>query len=154
MKEIKTERKVYDIHYEAIDGTEFRIKEECEKYEQTAHAVLKTKFNKLVLDTQTECGFFGVGGDDNPVYAIKVKSPEDVDTVFQLFCLDHPYALNDDDSAKAYKEKTYNLIKTAYMDKDILFVGESYDGDIYIINTRFNIIEDLKKIDDPKEEKK
>ena len=29
MKEIKTERTVYDIHYEAVDGTIFYNKEEC-----------------------------------------------------------------------------------------------------------------------------
>ena len=152
MTEKKLERKVYDTYYEASDGTEFRTKEECEKYEQTAHAVVRTKFLKLVTETKTEYDFFGVGCDENTVHAVRVESSEDVNTILHLYYLDNPYVLNDDENAKKYKERVLNLVNTAYQEQDILFVGENYDGEIYIINTKANIIEDLQKVGSTKEE--
>ena len=152
MIEKKVERKVYDTYYVASDGTEFKTEEECEKYEQTAHAVVRTKFLKLVAETKTEYDFFGVGCDENTVHAVRVESPQDVDTVLQLYYLDNTYVLNDDENTKRYKERALNIVNTAYQEQDILFVGENYDGEIYIINTRANIIEKLQKVGSAKEE--
>ena len=154
MTEKQIERKVYDTIYVAVDGTEFRDKAECEKYEQTAHAVVRQKFLKLIIAEKTEYDFFHVGSDDSTVYAVKMDSQEDADTVLQLYFLDNPYVLRDEDAPKKYKERAHNLVNTAYQEQDILFVGENYEGDIFLINTRANIIEDLQMIDQPKQEEK
>ena len=156
MKEITKECTKVEKYtmYEATDGTEFRTREECEKYEQTAHAVVRTKFLKLVVDEKTEWEFFDVGSDENTVYAIKMNSQEDADTVLQLYYIDNPYVLKDEEAPRRYKERAFNLVNTAYKEQDILFVGENYDGDIYIINTRNNMIKNLLNIDKDKEEVK
>ena len=146
MVEVKKERTVYDTWYKASDGVEFRTKEECEKYEQTARAVVRTKFLKLVVEEGTEWDFFKVGSDENTVYAIKINSQEEADTVLQLYYIDDSYVLEDNENSKSYKERAINMINAAYTEKDILFVGENYEGEIYLINTRNNIIENLKKI--------
>ena len=156
MKEITkecTKVEKYTV-YEATDGTEFRTREECEKYEQTAHAVVRTKFLKLVVDEKTEWEFFDVGSDENTTYAIKMNTQEDADTVLQLYYIDNPYVLKDEEAPKRYKERAFNLVNTAYKEQDILFVGENYDGNIYIINTRNNMIKNLLNIDKDKEEVK
>ena len=154
MKEIQKEKKVYDTWYEATDGTEFRTREECEKYEQTAHAVVRTKFLKLVVEKSTEYDFFGVGCDDHTTYAVRMNSQEDVDTVLQLYYLDNPYVLRNEENPMKLKERAYNLVNNAYQEKGILFVGENYDGETFIINTRGKMIENLMDIDQPKEEEK
>jgi hypothetical protein len=154
MTEKQIERKVYDTFYVAMDGTEFRDKAECEKYEQTAHAVVRQKFLKLVIADKTEYDFFHVGSDDTTVYAVKMDSQEEADTVLQLYFLDNPYVLRDEENPKKYKEEALNMVNTAYQEQDILFVGENYEGEIFLINTRANIIEDLQMIDQPKQEEK
>lgn len=154
MTEKQIERKVYDTFYVAVDGTEFREKAECEKYEQTAHAVVREKFLKLVISEKTEYDFFHVGSDDTTVYAVKMNSQEEADAVLQLYFLDNPYVLRDEEAPRKYKERAHNMVNTAYQEQDILFVGENYEGDIFLINTRANIIEDLQMIDQPKQEKK
>ena len=154
MKEIQKKREVFDTWYEATDGTEFRTREECEKYEQTAHAVVRQKFLKLVIADKTEYDFFHVGSDDTTVYAVKMDSQEEADTVLQLYFLDNPYVLRDEENPKKYKEEALNMVNTAYQEQDILFVGENYEGEIFLINTRANIIEDLQMIDQPKQEEK
>lgn len=53
MKEVRIARTVEDIYYEAIDGERFSSKEECEKYDKTASAVIKAKYNALVIKSNT-----------------------------------------------------------------------------------------------------
>ena len=154
MKEIQKKREVFDTWYQATDGTEFRTREECEKYEQTAHAVVRQKFLKLVIADKTEYDFFHVGSDDTTIYAVKMDSQEEADTVLQLYFLDNPHVLRDEENPKKYKEEALNMVNTAYQEQDILFVGENYEGEIFLINTRANIIEDLQMIDQPKQEEK
>ena len=152
MKEIKKERTITDTYYEAVDGTQFSSKEECQKYENTAKAVLREKFKKLIIEESTEYDFFSAGSDENTVYAVKMETEGDMDTVLQLYYSDNPYVLREEDNCKKYKERAYNLVNTAFTENDILFVGENYEGDIYLISTRGNIIENLQKIDRKNEE--
>ena len=68
MKAITNVKTVEEIvGYEACDGTRFTTKEECQKYENTAEAVIKGRFKKLVVKEMvgsdiTHCGngFVGV----------------------------------------------------------------------------------------------
>ena len=148
MKVIKEEVKSYNIRYEAIDGTIFYSKEECEKYENTAAAVIRSKFLKLVVYESTECGLFGVGSDDDTIYAVKMATSKDVDVVKQLYVLDHSWVLNtDSQDNRHYMDEAFDMIDKAYKEKDILFVGKNYDGETYLITTRNILIETLTGLD-------
>lgn len=46
MRQFADTKLIYVTRYEATDGTVFDSKEECEKYEKTAEAVIKGAFNK------------------------------------------------------------------------------------------------------------
>ena len=146
MKEIKTERTVYDIHYEAVDGTIFYNKEECEKYDDTARAVLRAKLKKLIVKEGDEYLFFGVGCKDSLVYAVKMETEDDMNAIKQLWTLDHT-SISKSERYSEWESKAFTKIETAYAEMDVLFVGEDCEGCIYIINTRANIIEDLQNID-------
>lgn len=147
MKEIKIENTVYTTQYEAIDGTRFTSKEECEKYDNTARAILKEKFRKLVIDEGTEETFFICGSDENTAYAVKIASEEDADVVLQLYFLDNPWVLDEKDYNKSVRDKALKMVDRTLKEKDILFVGENYEGDCYLITTRNALIEKLNNID-------
>lgn len=155
MKEIqKTKEHIeYITVYQANDGTEFQNREECEKYEQTASAVLRTRFLKLVIDKETEYNLFNVGNDEEILYLVKLNSQEDADVVLQLYYLDNPHVLEDGETSRKWKEQAYTLVTTALKEHDVLYVGENYDGEIYLIDTRANIINRLLEVDKPKEKK-
>lgn len=150
MKEVKIERKSYDVIWESFDGNTFRSKEECEKYESSAYAVVKQKFLKLVVASENEYSLFNTGSDDNIVYAIRIPKEEDMNTVLQLYYLENPYVLGEEEHAVKLKQRACDMVSEAYEYKDILFIGENYDGYIYIINTRLNIIDKLKSLDKKK----
>lgn len=151
MKEVKTERSVYDIHYEAIDGTIFYNKEECEKYDQTAEAVLRQRFNGMIVKEGTEYSLFGMGNDDATVYAIRMETEADATTMKQLWEYYHQY-LQKTAGYSEVQKIAYDRIDTAYQEMDILFVGEDCENCLYTINTRANMIEDLQNIDKKKDE--
>lgn len=150
MKEIKIERKAYDIIWESFDGNRFQSREECEKYENSARAVVKQKFLKLVVASENEYSLFNAGSDDNIVYAIRMPKEEDMNTVLQLYYLENPYVLEEEEYAVKLKQRACDMVSEAYEYKDILFVGENYDGEIYFINTRLDIIDRLKSLDKKK----
>lgn len=158
MKEIKIEKKSYDIQWEAIDGKIFYNEEECKKYEQSAAAVIRAKFNKLVVYEGTEYSTVHMGCDEDTIYAVRMLKESDVDTVKQRFAFDNPFYFNDNksESNKEYVERVFALIDKAYNDGDILFVGENYDGETYIITTRQTIIDGLLNLEnnEVKEENK
>ena len=49
MKEISVEKTLTVRKYEAVDGTLFDDKDECQRYENTARCVLLSKYNKLII---------------------------------------------------------------------------------------------------------
>ena len=151
MKEIKTERSVYDIHYEAIDGTIFYNKEECEKYDHTAEAVLRQRFNGMIVKEGTEYSLFSMGNDDATVYAIRMETEAEATTMKQLWEYYHEY-MNDTPRYPVLQKEAYDCIDTAYQEMDILFVAEDCEHSLYIINTRANMIENLQNLDKKKDE--
>ena len=148
MKIIEKERtqvQKYTI-YEAADGCTFDTKEEWEKYEQTAKFVLRTKMMRMVVEEGTECKFFSCGYDENTVYAIKVESGADADILFQLYALDNPYVRGTDKACEEHRNRIQSIIYGSI--GDILLMAENYDGEIYIIDSRKNVINRLNKLTD------
>ena len=92
MKEIKDVRMIEEIRgYEANDGTFFKSKEECEKYEGTAKAVITAEFNRLVVGNEfSEYLFFegfGSGCDDFDMAIIDIKDADNLHKVNMLCAL-------------------------------------------------------------------
>lgn len=141
MKEVTEERKVLDILYEAVDGTRFGFREECLRYEESAKGVLKARFMKLVEYSDSEDNILSISSDGNTLYGVKLKEEKDKDTVLQLYLLDHPHLLKEKDNKWVNRAK--DLIEFAYKEKDILLVGEDYNGNFFIADCCKNIVDRL-----------
>lgn len=136
MKEIKKERTVFDCEYEAYDGSIFKTKEECIKYEETAKCVIRKKFNDLIEHSSDECSLFNCGSDDYIIDFIKPNTQDAANAIMQMLEL---YNANDDRARK--------LIKGAQENSDYLLIGHnSYDEDYYyILGTRTSVLNNIKE---------
>ena len=136
MKEIKKERTVYDCEYEAYDGSIFKTREECIKYEETAQCVIRKKFNDLVEYSSDECSLFNCGSDDYIIDFVKPNTQDAATTIMQMLEL---YNTNDNRARK--------LIKEAQENSDYLLIGHnSYDEDYYYIyGTRTSVLNNIKE---------
>lgn len=135
MKEIKKERTVFDCEYEAYDGSIFKTKEECIKYEETAKCVIRKKFNDLIEHSSDECSLFNCGSDDYTIDFVKPNTQDDVNAIMQMLEL---YNANDDRARK--------LIKEAQENSDYLLIGHNYDEDYYyILGTRTSVLNNIKE---------
>lgn len=154
MKRVDEKRTIVDtlIYYDAVDGTRFTSEEECKKYEESARGVLSGRFTKLIVGSCNEWELLR-GDDNNEVVAIKLNSREDADTVLQLYYLDNPYLLREDqdDTYKKYRERYENLVAQALEDNDILLMGKNYEGDLYFLDTKSAILDRLNNIGKEKE---
>ena len=135
MKEIKKERTVFDCKYEACDGSVFKTKEECIRYEETAQCVIRKKFKDLVEYSSNECSLFNCGSDDYIVDFVKPSTQDATNAIMQILEL---YGANDDRARK--------LIKEAQENSDYLLIGHnSYDDDYYyVLGTRTSILANIK----------
>lgn len=136
MKEIKKERTVFDYEYEAYDGSIFKTKEECVKYEETAKCVIRKKFNDLVEHSSDECSLFNCGSDDYTIDFVKPNTQDAANAIMQMLEL---YNANDDRARK--------LIKEAQENSDYLLIGyNSYNEDYYyILGTRTRVLNNIKE---------
>ena len=93
MEIIKETRTVEEIKgYKAYDGTVFKDKEECEKYENTANAIIINRFKQLVIKELEGCvitqwgdSFAACGCDEDWYYAlVEIKNENDL-TIAQMY---------------------------------------------------------------------
>ena len=149
MKEIKKQiqRTETIIRYEAVDGTIFPNREECERYESTALGVLMGKLMKLV-ETKTNEWDLLKGEEYTEVLAIRMPREQDKDTVLQTYYLRNPWVFIEDENAKKNKEGAEALVDQAYRDNDLLLIGMNTDNDsFFMLDTRMNIINRLNNLD-------
>lgn len=85
MKEVYVTKEVEELFYEAIDGTQFEDKKECEKYENSAKCALLVKYKPLVIKETSDYELYKTGNDDDSVDIVKLRSKEDIDTLMQLY---------------------------------------------------------------------
>lgn len=140
MKEVYEEEVIRHTFYRAVDGTEFKDKEECIKYESSAKGVLLSKFMKLVVAEDNEWDLIR-GNEDNLIYAVKMETEGDKDTVLQIYYIDHPYLLEKEYTQR--KEKIEKLVEDTYNNKSILLFGKNLDDELYYIDSVKNIIDRL-----------
>lgn len=149
MREVEKEVVSHKTVFVATDGTEFQDKTECIEYEKSALGVVRTKAAKLItFDTRktNEDGWSVLGGmNDNEVIAFKPATQEDCDTLLQLILLENPYWARDD--MKEDREERYKTIVEAWKNNDVVIFGINCDGELYFINSRQNIINNLHNMD-------
>lgn len=149
MKEIKQEvQKVeYVTKYEATDGTLFDDADECRKYENSARAVLLTRYKTLVINKFCEEDLFGVGSCDYGIDIVKITDSEDIDLVLQLLILYNPHIGKDQERLASYRKQ----LNTAMEDDDVVFIGRGYDDDdnFYIMDSLINFLNKIVKKCDP-----
>ena len=149
MEQITKQKQVEYTVWKAYDGREFNTKEECVKYEDSAEAVLSSKYQKLIVDTKNAwellCGY-----EDNSVNALKITTEEEANTVLQYYYLVNSFILAD--AHKKLKEKLENMVAQALEEKDLLLMGVNCDGDPYMMDTRNNIVNRLNNLSKKPEE--
>ena len=152
MKEITKERTITEKYtvYQAVDGTEFNSKEDCEAYDNSAKGVLRGKLKALTVNDEYNGWDLMGGNEDNPIIAVKVPTEEDIDIVLQNYYLDQPWILN---NSPVHLEKVKNAVNQAYKEGDIVLFGINCDDELYFIDTRNNIINRLNNLDKKEEEK-
>ena len=74
MKEITKERVQKYTVYQAIDGTEFDFKEDCEAYDNSAKGVLRGKLKDLIVNDGYNGWDLMGGNEDNKILVISVPS--------------------------------------------------------------------------------
>ena len=150
MTEKQIERKIYDTFYVAVDGTEFNTQEECIKYEESAKGVLRSKLKSLIVNDEWNAWELMGGNEDNDVMAVAVPHESDIDIVLQNYYCDHPWILKESNAYR--KDKLVAAVNQAYKDQDVVLFGINCDDNLYLIDTRYNIIKRLEDL--TKEEKK
>lgn len=131
MKIVK-EEKTYTIDvYEAIDGTRFPDKAECEIYERSAKCLLLSKYNKLVIKKDFEFNIFGCGSEDGYVDIVKILCREDIDVIMQTLGVINPHMLREDN--KERYDKYQDILIKAWDEDDLVFILRGYDNDSFWI---------------------
>lgn len=97
IKEEKIIREEVKATYIAFDGTEFKNREECEKYEDTAECAIKGAFFKSnVKYVAWECFMDATynNGYDDEIYVVEIKDENDLKVINQflkLYKANNPY---------------------------------------------------------------
>lgn len=142
MKQIEVEKVIKEIWYEAIDGTTFKDKAECEKYDNTAEAILRQRYQPLVLKTLSEWELFKCGSEDCYYDLVIANNTNDVENIVKLILLHHNYL-----TTESYKDKLAEIEKLcmqAMNEGDIILISREYETDSFWVsdtwNNRFNHI--------------
>ena len=145
MKEVTKERVQKYTVYQAVDGTEFNTREECQEYDNSAKGVLRGKLKDLIVNDKYN-GWDLMGGDeDHNIIAVKVPTEADIDIVLQNYYLDNPWILQD--GREEFRNELILAVNQAYREQDVILFGINCDADLYCIDTRKNIIDRLNKLD-------
>ena len=89
MKELTREVKTIETYgYKADDGTFFKTKEECQKYEETAKMVCYGKAKQYLIGETTECCLTEFGSDENSIEIYNVPDMEAAKVIEQYIILE------------------------------------------------------------------
>ena len=147
MKKVTKERtKVEEyVMYQATDGTEFNSEAECAEYEASARGVLRGRLKEFIVNDKYDCWDLMGGNEDNQCLAIAVPTEEAKYVILQNYYLDQSWILTS--SNPEHKARIDNTVQQAFENNDIVLFGLNCDGDLYLIDTRMNIINRLNNLD-------
>lgn len=131
MKAITTTKTIEEIKgYEASDGTFFKDKAECEKYEGTCKCVIMKEFKELVIGECTEFSILDAGSDESGYYIVKINDSHDVEVV---------------NKAIHFFYKNAKLLTSDVIGKEVM-VYVDYDGELSGCTTTIDeLIESIRK---------
>lgn len=127
MKEVVIDKVVKETWYEAIDGQQFRIKDECKKYEESAKCVLLAKYKQLVVKTVSEYDLHDAGSEEYMMDVVKINDDKDIDVIMQLYALYYSSPCY-----RQYDDKYRKMCKKAFQENDYIFIAvDSCGEDIF-----------------------
>lgn len=145
-KVIKERTKVEEyVMYQATDGIEFNTQEECASYEASAKGVLRGRLKEFIVNDKYDCWDLMGGNENDTCLAVAVPTEEAKYVILQNYYLDQSWILESNNPS--YKEKIDNAVQQAFENNDIVLFGLNCDGDLYLIDTRMNIINRLNNLD-------
>ena len=140
MKQIEVEKIIKEVWYEAIDGTTFKDKVECEKYDNTARAVLMSKYKPLVLKSITEWDLFETGSEDCYYDLVMINCEKDIEIITQLALLQNTFLYKDQERLNNIE----NICRNAWREEDVILISRGYQEDSFwisgTVNNRINHI--------------
>lgn len=143
MKEIKKEKVTYETVYVANDGTEFKDREECRKYDESAEGVLNAVLKKFTVKECVEEDLFNFGSCDNNVEILRPTCEDDKKAILQMYLLKNSYIMQKKEH-EHYIERAEELIDRAIKENDFLLIGRGYDYDsFWFYGTRRSMQEGL-----------
>ena len=142
MKEVVKEVIKKEIFWEALDGTSFTSKAECEKYEYTANCVIRTRYKSLIVKSLREEELFITGCYDNIIEIIKLDDSSDINTVLAM-CKLYGYDENEAVCKKALKNDSYILINRSY-DNDSFWIMGTIDDILQDISNKLSSVVKVK----------
>lgn len=142
----KIKETTYITKYKAIDGTIFISEDECRKYESSAKGVISWRFRKLIISDEYNAWDLLGGDDDHVIFAVEVKSLEDIDVVLHFLFMENSWLLSGSDASNKRKAFIEDVINKALDQDGIILFGKNCDGDIYFINSRQNLIDNLMNL--------
>lgn len=147
MKKVIKERTKVENYtvYQATDGTEFNSEAECAEYEASARGVLRGRLKEFIVNDKYDCWDLMGGNEDNQCLAIAVPTKEAKYIILQNYYLDQSWILTA--SNPEHKARIDNTVQQAFENNDIVLFGINCDGDLYLIDTRMNIINRLNSLD-------
>ena len=122
MKEVVKEVIKRETIWVASDGTQFTSKEECQKYENTAKCVIRTRYSSLIVKSLREEDLLINGCYDNIIDVIKLDDSSDINTVLAM-CKLYGYDEEETVCKRALKSDSYILINKGYDDDSFWIMG-------------------------------
>lgn len=132
MKEITKEIIKKETWWEASDGTQFNSRAECEKYENTAEFVIRSRYKSLVIKSCKEEDLFINGSCDNIIDIVKLDDSSDINIMLSM-CKLYGYSASKED-----------VCKTAIANDSYILIHRGYDEDnFWIMGTIDEILQDM-----------
>lgn len=129
------------VRYEAVDGTEFFVKEECEQYEKSATCVINAKYSTLVVGKTNSYDLL-YGNSDDTVDIVKLSKEEDIATVLHFIAHKNNYSIDDKPIVNDIP-----ILKNAIDSGEFVFIGHNYeDSWCWIYGTTSSILEKINNV--------
>lgn len=128
MKEKNIDKIIKETVYVASDGTEFRDKEQCKKYEDSAKCVLMSRYTPNVIKTISEENLFMCGSCEYKYDLFQLKHDWQIDVLIQLDFLNY------NRGEEAYSKLTKTLSDYVEQGGKTILIGrgDDYSKSFYI----------------------